>query len=102
MPELNEKGIEVRYLAWPRSGMKGDTAAAMTNIWCADNRVDAMTKAKQGQPVPAKTCENPVDAQFRLGLQLGIKGTPALFLADGRKIGGYRSVDDILSELKLK
>jgi len=102
VPALNAKGVEVRYLAWPRSGMQGDTASRMVSIWCADDKRDALTKAKQGVTIPEKSCANPVDDHFKLGLKLGVKGTPALFLADGRKLGGYRTAADLLRELKLQ
>ncbi|CAM4214660.1 DsbC family protein [Vreelandella rituensis] len=90
VPELNERGIEIHYLAFPRSGMNGDAARTMQQIWCADNSGDALTRAKQGEALAnASNCDNPVAAQYDLGMQLGVQGTPALILPDGQLVPGY-------------
>ena len=40
-------------------------------VWCADDRRDALTKAKRGENVERKTCDNPVKAEYELGQKLG-------------------------------
>jgi thiol:disulfide interchange protein DsbC len=103
---LNKEGIAVQYLAWPRAGVTGDdgkptnTYKEMVSIWCASDRNDAFTAAKQGhQPKPAN-CKNPVEDQFNLGLKLGVTGTPAVYAQDGTLIGGYLSPADMLDAVK--
>lgn len=86
MAEINAKGIEVHYLAWPRSPQ---TIPKMQAIWCSEDRNAAMDAAKNGLPVTAAACANPVDAQHQLGMQLGVNGTPAIYSADGKYLGGY-------------
>lgn len=98
MEELNALGIEVRYAAFPRSGMQTPTAATMQSIWCAKDRQGAMNLAKQGKPVPAATCDNPVEGQFELGQQIGVQGTPAIFMANGRLIPGYQPAAQLARE----
>lgn len=39
-----------------------------------------MTKAKRGEDIGHKTCNNPVKAQYELGQKLGVRGTPSLIL----------------------
>ena len=99
VPKLTELGIEVRYLAWPRSGLgeKSLTYHKMRSVWCADDRNDAMTKSKMGKNLVGAdtTCETPIPNQYRLGMELGVRGTPALFLEDGSQVGGYRKADDL-------
>lgn len=89
VPALNQAGVEVRYLAWPRQGLAGDTYESMVSIWCADDQQQAMTRAKSRQSIAAKTCKNPVDKQYALGQQLGLRGTPAILLDNGELIPGY-------------
>ncbi len=90
--QINELGIEVRYLAFPRAGAGSKTERVMNSIWCADEseRTTLMTQSKAGQSVPPLTCENsPVMSQYKLGQQMGVTGTPALVLPDGSLVPGY-------------
>lgn len=87
--EYTAAGIEIRYLAYPRGGLESDTFGKMESIWCSKDRAASLTKAKAGGEIPAANCSNPVAGQYRLGKALGVQGTPAVFTADGRQIGGY-------------
>jgi thiol:disulfide interchange protein DsbC len=86
MDEINALGIEVRYLAWPRSE---GSIPKMEAIWCSEDRVAAMDQAKSGANVMAPSCESPVKEQIALGARLGVRGTPAIFTESGQQIGGY-------------
>lgn len=90
VPELNERGIAVHYLAFPRAGMNSEAATTIQRAWCADNRSEAMTRAQQRQPLSGSaSCDNPVGEQYELGLELGVKGTPAIILPDGQMVPGF-------------
>ncbi|MGP9499025.1 MULTISPECIES: DsbC family protein [unclassified Halomonas] len=90
VPELNERGIAVHYLAFPRAGMGSDAATSMQQAWCSDNRSEAMTRAQQRQPLSGPSdCDNPVAEQYELGMALGVQGTPAIILPDGQMVPGY-------------
>jgi len=89
MKEMNDLGIKVRYLAFPRAGVGSKTYNTMVSVWCADDQQKAMTDAKQGKNVPAKKCKNPVDKHYELGRKIGVRGTPALLLSDGELLPGY-------------
>lgn len=90
VPRLNELGIEVRYLAFPRSGMQSDGARTLEQVWCADNPSEAMSAAKRGEALRNSVdCGSPVEEQYHLGLGLGVQGTPAIILPDGQMIPGY-------------
>lgn len=95
VPELNEKGITVRYLAFPRAGIGSPTYKKMVSIWCADNKQQAMSDMKSGKPVPVKECNNPVEEEYKLGQKLGVNGTPALVTLDGMMIPGFRPADQL-------
>lgn len=98
--QLNELGIEVRYAAFPRAGMNHPVAETMQAVWCSDDRQQAMTRAKQGKSVKAKKCDDPVAEQFELGQRLGVQGTPAIFLANGIMLPGYKPADVLAAEAK--
>ncbi|RMF19128.1 MAG: DsbC family protein [Gammaproteobacteria bacterium] len=89
VPQLNEMGVQVNYLAYPRAGIGSSSYKKMVSIWCADDPQAAMTIAKQGGVPPEKTCENPVEKEFDLGNRVGVTGTPAILLSSGRLIPGY-------------
>ena len=89
MAAYNKEGIKIRYLMFPREGVNSDSFNKAVAVWCADDRQDAMTKAKRGEEIARKTCDNPVEAQFELGQKLGVRGTPSMILEDGEMIPGY-------------
>lgn len=90
VPELNERGIAVHYLAFPRGGMQSEAARVMQQVWCADNPTEAMTAAKQGEALSGSaSCDNPVASQYDLGLEMGVQGTPAIILPDGEIVPGF-------------
>lgn len=104
VPELNNMGITVKYAAWPRAGLQSPAGQTMANVWCAKDRLGAMTKAKTNQDVPAvATCnQNVIQDQINLGHQMGIQGTPAVFLNDGRQVGGYLPAPQLAAQLGIK
>ena len=89
MAAYNKEGIKIRYLMFPREGIDSDSFNKAVSVWCSGNRQDAMTKAKRGEEIERKTCDNPVKAQFELGQKLGVQGTPSLILEGGEMIPGY-------------
>lgn len=102
VPELNRRGIEVRYLAYPRGGPGSEGFRQLATAWCAEDPRDALTRLKRQQNVRENVCEgNPVAAQYDLGQAVGVRGTPAILTEGGQLIPGYRSADDLVSDLGL-
>ncbi|KPQ28835.1 MAG: thiol:disulfide interchange protein DsbC [Marinobacter excellens HL-55] len=89
VPQLNEYGITVNYYGFPRSGPDTPSFRKYESVWCADDQQAAMDAAKAGKTVAQKACENPVEAQYRLGGEVGVTGTPAILLEDGNVVRGY-------------
>lgn len=85
----NQEGISVRYLFYPRSGAGTPSFNKAVSVWCADDQQAAMTAAKNGDPVPSASCDNPVDEHVALGNMLGIRGTPAILFESGEMVPGY-------------
>lgn len=96
VPQLNRNGLAVRYLAFPRQGTETSTYRQMVSVWCAEDPGAALTAAKQGRHVEPASCPNPVASQFNLGRSLGVRGTPAIYMDDGREIPGYRPPEELL------
>ncbi len=100
MDAYNKLGIKVRYMAYPRAGVGSPSFDKAVSVWCADDKAKAMTMAKTGGNVPAKTCDNPVAKQFELGQELGVNGTPALMLENGQIYPGYAPADKLITVLE--
>jgi len=83
------QGISVRYLFYPRTGVGSPSYDKAVSVWCADDRHQAMTEAKNGNPIPSKTCHHPVDRHMELGELMGIRGTPAIVLDNGQMVPGF-------------
>ena len=102
VPALNKQGVEVRYLAYPRAGMDSDGYRKLASAWCADNPQDALTRLKQKESVEENVCTpNPIGQQYRLGGEVGVRGTPAIITETGQMIPGYQSADDLMVTLGL-
>jgi thiol:disulfide interchange protein DsbC len=98
LEELEKKGIEVRYVAFPRSGPGTKSWKTMVAVWCAKDRREALTRATSGEMVSTeRSCSDAVIAKhYALGQQLGIPGTPMIVLSDGTSLGGYIAPDRLL------
>jgi thiol:disulfide interchange protein DsbC len=98
----NDLGIKVRYLMFPRTGLNSESYDKAVSAWCSDDRNEAITRAKRGETLEAKTCENPVSQHYNLGQQLGVRGTPSIILADGEMVPGYVPADRLVEMLSSK
>ena len=83
MKELNDDGITVRYLAFPRQGVPSPMPDNMRSVWCAADPLKAMTDAQNGKSVPVAKCDADIAGQYHLGGVLGVNGTPAIVLENG-------------------
>lgn len=60
--------------------------------------LESLDKAFAGEKLPApgeKDPKEPVDETIKLGESLGINGTPAMVMPDGRMISGFRDADNM-------
>lgn len=101
MPEINRLGITVRYLAFPVIGDRQEALELMERVWCAEDRNEALTKAKlSNATIASAACNSPVREQFRLGQEMGVSGTPAMYLEDGTELPGYMEPGQILQQFR--
>lgn len=90
MQAYNERGIRVRYVLMPRAGIGSGSYDKAVWAWCADDPHQALTRAKRGESIAEKSCENPVEEHYNLALSLGIRATPTIVTEDGSVISGFR------------
>lgn len=100
MAAYNDAGITVEYLFFPRSGPNTESFQKAVNVWCAADRNEALTKAKNGEPVPAKECPNPIAEQYDMGLKVGVSGTPMIMDENGTQLGGYLDPNQLVARLE--
>lgn len=101
MAALNEQGLTVRYLFYPRGGEDSDAWAKSDAVWCADDRHAAIDRAKEGGNPGEADCEDtPTASHFRLGQQVGVEGTPTIVTESGHRIGGYLPVERLLERIR--
>jgi thiol:disulfide interchange protein DsbC len=105
MEGYNELGITIRYLAFPRAGGDSDVAEMMANIWSSDDPRQAMNTVKLNSQAVESNSENIRDfqlmiaEQYELGKSIGVNGTPAVYLSNGKNVGGYLSPADLHKQL---
>lgn len=98
--EYIARGIQVDYLFFPRSGPGTPSFSKAESVWCAKDQKKAFTAAKAGANPEPLQCVNPVAEEYQLGISVGVDGTPSVFAADGSKIGGYLTPDQLQAQLE--
>ncbi len=95
------KGIEVRYLLYPRNGPASDAWNVSQEVWCSADRQGALTAAKLDKPFESTACDASIVQQhWRLGREIGLSGTPSIVLEDGTLISGYLPPDQLAMRLE--
>ncbi len=85
-----DQGIEIRYFLYPRNVPTSPSWAKAENVWCADDRNEALTLAKLDKEFPTHTCDSSiVSNHYLIGQDVGLRGTPAIVLDDGTLFSGY-------------
>ena len=97
--DYNREGIAVQYLAFPRMGLGSTDFQKMVNVWCAADRKQALTDAKNDRRVPTRSCTNPVTMEYDVGQRIGLTGTPLIVAADGTAMPGYMPPKDLRAAL---
>jgi thiol:disulfide interchange protein DsbC len=99
--DINKAGVRVRYMMYPRTGPGTESWRKAETVWCSADRKEALTRAKKGEPVKGKECGDAViKAQYQMGDDLGVEGTPAIFTQNGDYIGGYLAPADLVQAVQ--
>lgn len=98
---LNAAGVAVRYVAFPRAGEGSPTYNTMVSVWCAKDPHAAITKTKQGYPIPVNKCpKQPVDKHLAVVRQLNLTGTPVILFEDGSMLPGYLPANQLVERIQ--
>lgn len=88
--EYLDQGIQVRYVLYPRNGPASEAWTKSEQVWCAEDRNQALTFAKLDRAFKSAQCDaSVVSEHYGLGQDIGLSGTPAIVLEDGTLISGY-------------
>ena len=101
VPALNDAGVTVRYLAYPRAGVGSLVYNKMVSVWCSDDPQEWLTQVKLGVEIAQNTCVNPVADQYKLGNEMGVRGTPSIAFDDGTLLPGSFPSPELIKRLGL-
>lgn len=88
--EYMDEGIEIRYFLYPRSGPASPSWTKAEQVWCADDRNEALTLAKLDKNFDTHDCDaSIISTHYAMGQDVGLRGTPAIVLEDGTLFSGY-------------
>ncbi|ABM62708.1 DsbC family protein [Halorhodospira halophila] len=90
-----EQGIRVRYAAFALSDA---SRALMDQVWCSDDRHEALEAAKSGEEPEAGACDaSPVEDHQEVAQQIGVPGTPTMATPGGEL--SFRLTPEDLADL---
>jgi thiol:disulfide interchange protein DsbC len=74
-----------------------DSVEKSKAVWCAKDRAKAWDDLMSNGVVPQNDakCDTPIEKNRDLAQRFNARGTPAVFIADGRTIGGFVAADKI-------
>lgn len=100
--EINQAGVRVRYLLFPRTGPGTESWRKAESVWCAKDRRDALTRAKKGEELKTKACAEAesIKTQWAFGEDMGVEGTPAIFTQTGDYIGGFMTPAQLVQTIQ--
>jgi thiol:disulfide interchange protein DsbC len=96
MDQLLAGGVEVRYLGYPRAGVQSASYDTLVSVWCSDDPQQAMTDAKLGRSVEARSCQTDIAQHMQAAEGVGVRGTPTIVLEDGKTIPGYVPAGELI------
>lgn len=97
---LKMTDVTIYTFLWPI--LSPDSVEKSRAVWCSKDRAKAWDDLMSRGVAPAgeAKCETPIEKNMDLARRFGANGTPAVFLADGRMIGGYVTAEKIEEALK--
>ncbi len=100
--EINARGIEVRYLAYPLGGPGSPNHVKLAQAFCAKDRAATLTRLKNGEEVDTEFCQdNPVLQHYKLAGELEISATPTVIMPDGSRFNLMPTADNLAAKLGL-
>jgi len=109
IPMLLAQGVTVHYAGWPRMGVRNPQDQMtftsgyrdLESIWCAENPHMAMDKSADGIHIPSASCDTKIEQHFKLGEQMGVRGTPAIYDIQGREVArGWAPATQLMKNIE--
>ena len=74
-----------------------DSVDKSTAVWCARDRLRAWDQLMTTGAMPdgARNCDTPHEKVSQIARRFSIRGTPAIYTADGRHVGGMRPAAEL-------
>lgn len=93
--------ITVRIILYPLASIHPDAPAKARAIWCSADRVETWRAwmLEKRSPEPAQCEDTPIEALLALGRELRVISTPTIVLADGRRVSGAPSKEQLIALL---
>jgi thiol:disulfide interchange protein DsbC len=99
--KMNDLGIAVRYIPFPRSGPNSETFNKMQSVWCAKDKKQALGLAKTDKFEEKNSCPSTaVKEGYELGVRVGVRGTPTLILDEGTLLPGFYPPEKLIEILQ--
>jgi thiol:disulfide interchange protein DsbC len=91
--KLND--VTIYTFLWPI--LSPDSIEKSKAIWCARDRAKAWEDLmlRGVSPQNEARCDTPIEKNMEMARRFGAQGTPAIYLADGRMIGGFVAAERI-------
>jgi thiol:disulfide interchange protein DsbC len=92
---LKVKDVTIYTYLWPI--LSPDSTEKAKAVWCAKDRAKAWDDLMVRGVVPRNDgkCETPIEKNKELAQRFGARGTPAVYLADGRQLPGMIPADRV-------
>jgi thiol:disulfide interchange protein DsbC len=89
------ENVTIYFFLFPVLGQ--DSHEKSKAVWCSKDRSKAWDEMmlNGNPPKVAGTCDTPIEKILAFGRQKGITGTPTLFFADGKRVVGAISLDQL-------
>ncbi len=87
--------VTIYTFLWPI--LSPDSVEKSRAIWCNKDRAKAWEDfmLRGVAPQNEAKCDTPIEKNMEMARRFGAQGTPAVFLADGRMLGGFVTADKI-------
>lgn len=91
--KLND--VTIYTFLWPI--LSPDSVEKSKAVWCSKDRAKAWDDLMSRGVAPQNdaNCDTPISKNIELARRFGAQGTPAVFIADGRMLGGFVTADKI-------
>lgn len=85
---------------FPLKNLHPDATAKSESIWCAKDKTEAWSNLMLKGTVPEKaSCDNPLASNEKLAEEIGVYGTPTIYLSNGGKI---QTPQELVAGIKAK